>query len=145
MKSLSLVQLLEIPWTAAYQTPPSTGFSRQEYWSGLPLPSPVSCSVVSNSLPSHGPQPSWLLCPWDSPGKNTGECCHSLLQGIFPTQGSNPCPPRCRQILYHLNRQGSPEHRINTHNQTKLKARMNTAASGHKERQMVIDTLQLHQ
>ena len=32
-----------------------------------------------------------LLCPWDSPGKNTGVNCHFLLQGIFPTQGSNPC------------------------------------------------------
>ena len=33
---------------------------------------------------------SRLLCPWDFPGKNTGEACHFLLQGIFPTQGSNP-------------------------------------------------------
>ena len=33
-----------------------------------------------------------LLCPWDSPGKNTGVDCHALLQGIFPTQGSNPGP-----------------------------------------------------
>ena len=33
---------------------------------------------------------SRLLCPWDSPGKNTGVGCHPLLQGIFPTQGSNP-------------------------------------------------------
>ena len=40
VKSLSLVQLLVTPWTAAYQAPPSMGFSRQEYWSGLPLPSP---------------------------------------------------------------------------------------------------------
>ena len=40
VKSLSLVQLLVTPWTAAYQAPPSIGFSRQEYWSGLPLPSP---------------------------------------------------------------------------------------------------------
>ena len=40
MKSLSCVQLVAIPWTAAYQAPQSTGFSRQEYWSGLPLPSP---------------------------------------------------------------------------------------------------------
>ena len=32
-----------------------------------------------------------LLCPWDSPGKNTGVGCHFLLQGIFPTQVSNPC------------------------------------------------------
>ena len=40
VKSLSRVRLLATPWTAAYQTPPSMGFSRQEYWSGLPLPSP---------------------------------------------------------------------------------------------------------
>ena len=40
MKLLSHVRLLATPWTAAYQAPPSMGFSRQEYWSGLPLPSP---------------------------------------------------------------------------------------------------------
>ena len=39
MKSLSRVRLLVTPWTAAYQAPPCMGFSRQEYWSGLPLPS----------------------------------------------------------------------------------------------------------
>ena len=42
VKSLSRVQLLATPWTAAYQAPPSKGFSRQEYWSGLPLPSPFA-------------------------------------------------------------------------------------------------------
>ena len=42
VKSLSRVQLLETPWTAAYQAPPSMGFSRQEHWSGVPLPSPSS-------------------------------------------------------------------------------------------------------
>ena len=42
VKSLSRVWLLVAPWTAAYQAPPSMGFSRQEYWSGLPLPSPYS-------------------------------------------------------------------------------------------------------
>ena len=41
MKSLSRVQLPETPWTAAHQAPPPTGFSRQEYWSGVPLPSPM--------------------------------------------------------------------------------------------------------
>ena len=41
VKSLSHVRLFETPWTAAYQAPPSMGFSRQEYWSGVPLPSPV--------------------------------------------------------------------------------------------------------
>ena len=42
-KSLSRVRLLATPWTAAYQAPPSMGFSRQEYWSGVPLPSPKWC------------------------------------------------------------------------------------------------------
>ena len=41
VKSLSCAQLLATPWTAAYQAPPSVGFSRQEYWSGVPLPSPT--------------------------------------------------------------------------------------------------------
>ena len=43
-----------------------------------------------------------VLCPWNSPGKNTEVGCHSLLQGIFPTQGLNPGLPHCRRILYHL-------------------------------------------
>ena len=43
-----------------------------------------------------------LLCPWGSPGKNTGVSCHFLLPGNFPTQGSNPGLLHCRQILYHL-------------------------------------------
>ena len=41
VKSLSCVWLLATPWTVAYQAPPSMGFSRQEYWSGVPLPSPL--------------------------------------------------------------------------------------------------------
>ena len=48
-----------------------------------------SHSVVSNSLRPHGLHPTRLLCPWDSPGKNTGVGSHALLQGIFPTQGLN--------------------------------------------------------
>ena len=47
------------------------------------------------------------LCPWDSPGKNTGVGSHFLLQGIFLIQGSNLGLPHCKYILYHLN-QGSP-------------------------------------
>ena len=46
VKSLSRVRLLATPWTAAYQTPPSMGFSRQEYWSGVPLPSPKSDTTL---------------------------------------------------------------------------------------------------
>ena len=48
-----------------------------------------SCSVMSNSLQPHGLQPARFLCPWDFPGKNTEVGCQFLLQGIFPTQGSN--------------------------------------------------------
>ena len=49
-----------------------------------------------------------LLCPWDFQGKSTGVGCHFLLQGIFPTQGSNPGLSHCRQTLYHLSHQESP-------------------------------------
>ena len=47
VKSLSRVRLLATPWTAAYQAPPSLGFSRQEYWSGVPLPSPTQHGAPS--------------------------------------------------------------------------------------------------
>ena len=50
----------------------------------------VSCLVVSDSLQPHALQPARLICPWDSPGKNTEVVCHSLLQGIFPKQSLNP-------------------------------------------------------
>ena len=47
----------------------------------------VSCSVVPDSLQLHGLKPSGLIYPWNFPGKNTGVDSHSLLQGIFQTQG----------------------------------------------------------
>ena len=46
---------------------------------------------MSDYLWSYEPKPAQLLCPWDSPGKNTGVGCHAIFQGIFLTQGSNPC------------------------------------------------------
>ena len=49
-----------------------------------------ACSVMSDSLRPHGLQPTRLLYLWASPGKNTRVGCHALLQGIFPSQGSNP-------------------------------------------------------
>ena len=49
VKSLSRVQLFETPWTAAYKGPPSMGFSRQEYWSGVPLPSPINLDSILKS------------------------------------------------------------------------------------------------
>ena len=48
VKSLSCLQLSATPWTVAYQAPPSMGFSRQEYWSGLPFPSPFYFWVALN-------------------------------------------------------------------------------------------------
>ena len=47
-------------------------------------------------------QPHDLYSPWNSPGHNTGVGSHSLLQGVFPTQGVNPGLLHCREILYHL-------------------------------------------
>ena len=55
-----------------------------------PVPVCQVASVVSDSLQPYGPQSARLLCPVDSPGKNTAVGCHFLLQGIFPTQESNP-------------------------------------------------------
>ena len=75
----------------------------------------LDASVLSDSLRPYGPQLSRLFCPWDSPGKNTEAGCHFLLQGDLPTQGLNPgllhCNPGlyCRQILYCLSHQESPE------------------------------------
>ena len=64
-------------------------------------------SVVSDSLRPH--ESTRLLCPWNSPDQNTGVGSHSLLQGIFQTQGLNPGLPRCRQILYQLSHKRSPD------------------------------------
>ena len=61
-----------------------------------------SCSVVSDSLQTHG-----LYSPWNSPGQNTGVGSHSLLQGIFPTQGLNQGLLHCRRILYQLSQEVS--------------------------------------
>ena len=67
----------------------------------------LGCSVMPNSLQSYELQPASLLCLWDFKGKNTGVSRHSLLQGIFPTQESNPGLLHCRQILYPLSHEGS--------------------------------------
>ena len=59
------------------------------------------------TLQPHGLQTSRLLYPWNSPSKNTGVGSHSLLQVIFPIQGSNLGLLHCRQTLYHLSHQES--------------------------------------
>ena len=149
VKLLSRVWLFAIPWTVAYKAPLSMEFSRQEYWSGVPFPSPGdlpdpgiepgSPALQAEALASEAPGKlplrysrcvfiarghltdiigAWesshtcackslhlcpalcntvdcsplmgLLCPEDSPDKITGAGCHAFLQGIFPTQRSNP-------------------------------------------------------
>ena len=62
-----------------------------------------SRSVVSHSCDPHG-----LYSPWNSPGQNTAVGSLSLLQRIFPIQGSNPGLRHCRKILYQLSHKGSP-------------------------------------
>ena len=62
----------------------------------------------SHSVPwGHSVTP-WIYSPWNSPGQNTRGGSLSPLQGIFPTQGSNPDLPHCRQILYQLSHKESP-------------------------------------
>ena len=90
VKSLSQVQLLVSPWTAAYQAPPSMGFSRQEYWSGVPLPSPLfqlaspklvtlPCLALLTEIPvkAMAPHSSLFLPPPDYAGVSTrGDVWH---------------------------------------------------------------------
>ena len=79
VKSLSRVRLLATPRTAAYQAPPSMGFSRQEYWSGVPLPSPKKCSYhmlmyhISKIVPVRG----YLWAIKDQTPFSTTTCCSS--------------------------------------------------------------------
>ena len=136
---LSCAGVFATAWTIACKTPLSMGFPRQEYSSGLPIPSSgdppgsgvrfssparqagslslshlicaVLCLAVQSCPTLHGPMdcsPPRSSVHRDSPGKNTDVGFHALLQGIFPSQGSNPGLPLCGQILYHLSYQGSP-------------------------------------
>ena len=75
-----------------------------EFWILIPF----LLERKKESVRPHGLSPARLLCPLNSPGKNTGVDSHSLLQGIFPTQWSNLRLPHCRPILYHPSHQGSP-------------------------------------
>ena len=82
MKLLSRVELFVTPWTVAYQAPPSMGFSRQEYWNGLPFPSPAD-------LPDSGIEPGFPALEADAltsepPGKHLKGI--KLLQ-IFSSSG----------------------------------------------------------
>ena len=77
--------------------------SRMVFWECCA--SSLLCPAFCNPMDYSPPGSSVHV---DSPGQNSGVGCHSLLQRIFPTQGSNPGLPHCRQILDHLSHQGSP-------------------------------------
>ena len=87
VKSLSHIQLFGTPWTVAYQASPSTGFCRQEYWSGLPVPAredlpnpgiePGSPALHADTLPSEPPgKPYWILKEWQP-------CLRTLLSTLY--------------------------------------------------------------
>ena len=93
VKSLSLVRLFATPWTVAYQAPLSMGFSRQEYWSGLPFPSP-------EDLPDPGikPQPPALQTDTllsEPPGKPINRSNNTTLSHLSekPSPGLGTCLP----------------------------------------------------
>ena len=79
VKSLSRIQLFATPWTVAYQAPPTMGFSRQEYWSGVPLPSPV----WSREGPYWRDLWAWLL----PPGMACNLKVHKVLQSCAKAAG----------------------------------------------------------
>ena len=102
VKSLSRVPLFSTPWTVAYRAPPSMGFSRQEYWSGLPFPSsgelpnpgikPGSPTLWADALPSE-PQGQPQSLPNVSPFMtNRGRCKQRMLPTIPVLQGSSLQP-----------------------------------------------------
>ena len=64
----------------------------------------------SHSVVSHSLRPHELYSPWNSPGQNTGVSSLSLLQGIFPTKGSNPGLLHCRWILYQVHHREAQEY-----------------------------------
>ena len=96
VKSLSCVRLLATPWTAAYQAPPSMGFSRQEYWSGVPLPSPLRQRDGSKDEGGIAGRPVTLR------GKAAQDGATPSAR-LFPEQHGASSPPSTWRVL------GSPE------------------------------------
>ena len=84
VKSLSRVRLLATSWTAAYQAPLSIGFSRQEYWSGVPLPSPSfqGGSVVKNTPADTGNTGDMGLIPESGRSPGVGNGNHSSILAL---------------------------------------------------------------
>ena len=95
-----MVALCVIIWGTAGLSP-KAGYNTMTFPPGV-------CESESHLVLSDSLWPHRLYSPWNSPGQNTGVDSHSLLQGIFPTQGMKPGLLHCRQILYHLSHQGRP-------------------------------------
>ena len=102
VKSLSRVRLFATPWTVAHQAPPSMGFSRQEYWSGLPFPSPIMEYSVQFSLVAQSCPTLWDPMNRSSPGlpvhhhlpEFTQTHVHWVSDAIQPSHPlSSPSPP----------------------------------------------------
>ena len=94
VKSFSRVQLLRTPWTTAYQAPPSMGFSRQEYWSGVPLPSPLNtlsfelfCPLACHFWDALLESREWLSC-----SESVSNHPQSPLAGVLT------CEMQCGQV-----------------------------------------------
>ena len=114
VKSLSRVRLLATPWTAAHQAPPSMGFSRQEYWSGVPLPSPVSEPLVLGYLSfessqtyggSYGIIPFLQGAAWEeinmhAPFTNIPSSLWLSLQFSLLLPGQRPCSYITTDLLW---------------------------------------------
>ena len=80
------------------------------HWATWEVKVKVAQAQSCQTLQLHG-----IYSPWNSPGQNTEVGSLSLLQGIFPTQGSNPGIPHCGQILYQLSHKGSPHIKLFNH------------------------------
>ena len=106
--SLSCVQLFVTPWTVSFQVTLFMELFRQEYWSGLPFPSPGDLPNLRIEPRSPAMQADSLPAEPQGKPKNTVVGSLSLLQRIFLTQESNPDFLHYRQILYQLSYQGSP-------------------------------------
>ena len=98
--------VFQICWHIECSTFTESSFRIWNSSTGIPSPSLALLVMLPKSCPTLVTPwtgvPARLLCPWDSLRKNTGMCFHFLLQGIVPTQGSNPDLLHCRQILYWL-------------------------------------------
>ena len=92
MKSLSHVRLLATPWTLAYQAPPSMGFSRQEYWSGVPSPSPAKAFFKGLSFLEVKHEKYLSHSPAQRVSTPTCACTCLPHPHLFPSQGSGVHP-----------------------------------------------------